>query len=208
MKTFDFEKGVETVPYQGAGWLAALCLWLFLEITGIWLFGSLVIFALIGHGLILYGHYVQKKRFKIILRNNTIIRETIFGRRSYSLNEVAFVGLTKECIYIELHEVYEKIRIIHLLLGDSHITFNPRLFYEEDSFLIINGTNEEQKEWKAMDETIISYLQENCKRTLNENTKKEILSSYEESYVPRYICYIFMWIIPCIPSLIEECLQK
>ena len=207
MKVLDFEKGVETVPYQGQGMLYLSCIILFLDITFLCMYSHSFIYAILGHGLLLYGWYIQKKKFRITLRKNQIIRETAFSKRSFSLNEVAFIGLSEEPIRVRINEIHEKTNLIHLLLGNSHITINPRLFYEADSILFIDGTNEEQEKWKAMDECIISFLQENCKRVLGEKNKKELLSSYEGSDLPKTIFYLLVWSLPCIPAMIEECLK-
>ena len=153
-----------------------------------------------------YVYFLLKKNFKIIITHTLIIRETIWGRKAIPLYEVAFLGVGDDYMqrYMNTNTVYAKDRIIHLLHGDTLMSFNPKLFYEENSFFKIYGNEKEQLHWKKLDSEIISYLEAKCTYAFEQKRKITLLRKVCFMDALKKISLFFACLVPIIPVIFYE----
>lgn len=195
-----------SVQYDGRDLLTWIPFILLLGIVGIKSVGWLIIPSIVAYLLYTYVYFLLKKNFKIIITHTLIIWETIWGRKAIPLHEVAFLGVGDDYMqrYMNTNTVYAKDRIIHLLHGDTLMSFNPKLFYEENSFFKIYGNEKEQLHWKNLDSEIISYLEAKCTYAFEQKRKISLLRKVCFMDTLKKISLFFACLLPIIPVIFYE----
>lgn len=196
-----------SVQYDGRDLLTWIPFILLLGIVGVKLsVGWLIIPSIVAYLLYTYLYFLIKKNFKIIITQTLIIWETILERKAIPLYEVAFLGVGDDYMqrYMNNNTVYAKDRIIHLLHGNTIMSFNPKCFYEENSFFKIYGNEKEQLHWKNRDSEIISYLEAKCTYAIEQKRKILLLRKVCFMDILNKISLFFVCLIPIIHVIFYE----
>jgi len=172
------DNGITSIPYNGRDLLPCLIVFVTLDIMLIFELGILICFFIAGHILLLYTFFQIKSKFRITINKHKIIWQTLFTKHEFLLKEAAYIGITRDFFqsYMSTNLIYENDRLIHLLFRGSIFTFNPKCFYEENTFFKMHGSDVEQLEWKAKDDAVISHIKNKCVLVIEETKKRRILN--------------------------------
>lgn len=172
--------------------------------------GYLIIPSIILYALFIYVHFLIKKNFRIKITDDAIIWETIWKKKTIPMSEVSFLGISDDYMqrYMNCNTVYAKDKQIHLLAGNFRMSFNPKCFYEENSFFKIIGDEKEQLSWKEKDSALISFLEERCTLSIDENKKKLLLRKISILDFVEKIFLLLIYTVPVFPVIYFELLLK
>jgi len=202
-KKTDLNNEMTSIPYDGRDLLPCLIVFVILDVVLIFELGALICFSIVGHILILYAIFYIKREFRITINKHKIIWQTLFAKCKFSLKDAAYIGTTRDTFqsYMGTNLIYENDRQIHLLFHGSIFTFNPKCFYEENTFFKRHGSDAEQMEWKAKDDAIISYIESECALVIGETNKRRILNKINFWDFLKKIFYIIALQLPYMPII-------
>lgn len=200
-----------SIQYDGRDLLVPTpLLFVLLGIVGAQSVGYLIIPSIILYALFIYVHFLIKKSFRIKITDDAIIWETIRKKKTIPMSEVSFLGISDDYMqrYMNCNAVYAKDKLIHLLAGNFRMSFNPKYFYEENSFFKIMGDEKEQLSWREKDSALISFLERKCTLSIDENKKQLLLRKISIMDFVKKIFLLVIYMVPVIPVICFELMHK
>ena len=200
-----------SIQYDGRDLLTLVPVLCLVGIVGAQSAGYLIIPSIILYALFIFVHFLIKRNFRIKITDDTILWETIWKKKTIPMSEVSFLEISDDYMqrYMNCNMVYAKDKLIHLLVGNFRMSFNPKCFYEENSFFKIMGDEKEQLSWKEKDSALISFLEGRCTLPIDENKKKSLLRKIDLLDFAKQIFLVQIYIIvPALPVICFELLHK
>ncbi len=159
--------------------------------------------AIFLYTILLYVYYLIKKSFRITISDTLIVWETLWRKKIIHLNEITFLGIGWDPMEgSAANYICPQDKLIYLLAGDYHISFNPRCFYDKNSFFSYIADEKEQLSWKENESEIISYLKEKCTYPIDDKRKKRLLFKL---YIMNHVKMIYLTIIGVSPLFPAAC---
>ena len=132
------KKEIVSIQYDGRDLLICIPLIIIFPIILADIFDNdLFLLAIFLYTILLYVYYLIKKSFRITISDTLIVWETLWRKKIIPLNEITFLGIGWDPMEgSAANYICPQDKLIYLLAGDYHISFNPRCFYDKNSFFL------------------------------------------------------------------------